>query len=488
MTGSPRHVVVVGRDADLWLTATALRSALGPAGVAVTAIELPSRLTAGSVYATLPAIESLHARLGVDEATLLRKTAGSFSLGTNIVPPGGTPFFLAHGAYGAPIDGGDFFAFWLKARRFGLTAKFEDFSPTAMAARHGRILLPDEDTESFGRTDYAYHLPAIAYASLLKSHANRLGVAMHQAVEVTVERDAETGLIREVCTDGGPGVAGDLFIDASGPEAILVGDALGVRREDWRAFFPFDRRLTGRGKQFASVPDYAELRLSPTSWTALYAGQAATPVVRAYRGSAEDDEAAVAAAATASGTALTDVTITPIEPAIRDGAWGGNCVAIGASACAFDPLFDLDLHGIQLGIVHLLSLFPTTTTAVAERAEYNRITRSSFERLRDFQAAFYLLSGVSASAPDSLLHKVEIFRARGTVAPMEDETFTSDQWRALFVGLGLIPDSWPPAIDTTPPDRMKDGFRKILGFVGSKVREQPTHDSYLADIGAVRTP
>lgn len=487
MSGPPRHVVVVGRDADLWLTATALRSALGSAGVAVTAIELPTRLTPASVYATLPAIESLHARLGVDEATLLRATGGSFSLGYNIVPSAGAPFFLAHGAYGAPIDGSDFFGFWLKARRFGLTAQFEDFSPTAMAARHGRILLPDEDTESFGRTDYAYHLPAIAYASMLKSHASRLGVAMHQAAEVSVERDSETGIIHAVSPDGGPAVTGDLFIDASGPDALLIGEAFGVGSEDWRAFFPFDRCLTGRGKRFASVPGYAELRLSSAGWTALFAGQSATPVVRAYRGSAEDDEAAVAATAAAAGTALTDVTVTPVEPAIRDKAWSGNCVAIGASACAFDSLFDLDLHGVQLGIVHLLSLFPTTTTAEAERAEYNRITRSSFERLRDFQVALYLLSGASAAAPDSLLHKVEIFRARGTVAPMEDETFTPDQWRAWFVGLGLMPDSWPPAIDTTPPDRMKEGFRRILGFVGSKVLEQPTHDSYLADIGAGRT-
>ena len=486
MSSPPRHVVVVGRDADLWLTATALRSALGPAGVAVTAIELPTRLTPASVYATLPAIESLHARLGVDEAALLRATGGSFSLGYNIVPPAGAPFFLAHGAYGAPIDGSGFFGFWLKARHFGLTAQLEDFSPTAMAARHGRILLPDEDTELFGRTDYAYHLPAIAYASMLKSHASGLGVAMHQAIEVAAEQDAETGLIRAVSPDAGPGIAGDLFIDASGPDAILIGDALDVGSEDWRAFFPFDRRLTGRGKRFASVPGYAELRLSPAGWTALFAGQAATPLVRAYRGSVEDDEAAVAAAAAASGTVLSDVAITPVEPAIRDKAWSGNCIAIGASACVFDPLFDLDLHGVQLGIVHLLSLFPTTTAAEAERAEYNRITRSSFDRLRDFQAALYLLSGASAAAPESLLHKVETFRARGAIAPMEDETFTADQWRALFVGLGLTPDSWPPAIDTTPPDRMKDGFRRILGFVGSKVLEQPTHDSYLADIGAGR--
>ena len=36
------RVVVVGRDAALWLSANVIRAALGPAGVTVTAIALPS--------------------------------------------------------------------------------------------------------------------------------------------------------------------------------------------------------------------------------------------------------------------------------------------------------------------------------------------------------------------------------------------------------------------------------------------------------------
>jgi tryptophan halogenase len=487
MSVAPRDVVIVGRDAALWLTAASLREALGPAGVRVTAIELPTRLGPASVYATLPAIESLHSKLGLDEAALLRTTRGSFSLGYNVVRADHSPFFLAHGTYGAPIDGSDFFAFWLKATRFGLTAKLEDFSPTAMAARHGRILLPDEDTEQFGRTDYAYHLPAIPYAALLKSRALRLGVVIHQAVEVGVERDRDGPIIRSVSPDGGPPISGDLFIDASGPEAILLGGALGVGTEDWREFFPFDRRAAGNGKPFPSVPSYAELRLAPNSSTALYSTQAATYVTHAYRASDEGDEAAIANAATASGLALTDVAITSVAPAIRDEAWTGNCVAIGSSAGTFDPLLDLDLHAVQLGIVHLLSLFPTTPAAEAERAEYNRVIRSLFERLRDFQAALYLLACASPVGPPSLNQKIDTFRARGTIAPMENETFTPDQWSALFVGLGLMPETWPPAIETVPPERMKEGFRRILGFVSTKVLEQPTHDRYLADIGADAT-
>jgi tryptophan halogenase len=147
-------------------------------------------------------------------------------------------------------------------------------------------------------------------------------------------------------------------------------------------------------------------------------------------------------------------------------------------------LFGLDLHAAQLGIVHLLSLFPTTAAAESERTEYNRISRSHFERLRDFQAVPYVLTGASDATPEALLQKLDSFRARGTIAPMEDETFTPDQWRALFIGLGLEPESWPPAIDQTPPDLMKEGFRRILGFVSAKVLAQPTQDNYLAEIGA----
>lgn len=484
MTIAPRHIVIVGRDAPLWLTSTVLKQALGSIGIAVTAIELPSKLSPGSVYATMPAIETLHSRLGLDEAAVLRVTSGSFALGWNIVRNGAPSFMLAHGTYGAPIDGQDFFPYWAKARQLGLKASFEDFSPTAMAARHGRILVPDDATETFGRTDYAYHLPAILYAALLKSRAQQLGVTIHQTVGVKVERDGESGAINSVRPDSSAPVAGDLFIDASGSDAVLITGALAIGSDDWRDYFPVKRVLTASGRAFASVPAYAELRLAADGWTALHASQAQSHIVHASNDDQQDDEALIKQASARSGTRLDNMLIRPNAPAARAQSWAANCIAIGGSACVLDPLFDLDLHQVQLGIVHLLSLFPNSLSGEAERREYNRLMRSHFERLRDFQAAVGWLTKASASAPSSLVHKVETFNARGTIAPMEDETFSPDQWRALFVGLGQSSLSWPPAIDTTDPERIKDGFRRILGFVHDKVVEQPTHDRYLAIIGA----
>lgn len=483
MNARPRKVVIVGRDAALWLTATAIRQALAPAGVVVTAIELPTRLATSSVYSTLPPIEALHAKLGLDEAALLRATRGSFSLGWNIRPQDAEPFFVAHGAYGTAIEGTDFFPCWLKARHFGINAKLEDFSPTAMAARHGRVLVPDEATERFGRTDYGYHLPALAYAAALKSLAIRLGVVVHEVKGATAERDGETGAICAVIPDHGEPTAGDLFVDASGAEAALVGSGAGAT-EDWRSFFPFDQCLIAQGRPFSPLPAYSELQLSPTGSTALHATQDATYVVHAWRGAADGG---LTSGATASALALENATAVPIAPGLRRAPWSGNCIAIGTSACSLDPIFDLDLHVVQLGLVHLISLYPTTLCADAERVEYNRITRSHYERLRDFQAALYLLTGFSSEAPPTLQDKLDAFRARGIVSAMEDETFTSDQWRALFIGLGVVPESWPPAIDKIAPDRMKEGFRRILGFVRDKVLEQPAHEAFLATVGGSET-
>ncbi|CUS46488.1 MAG: tryptophan 7-halogenase [Pseudomonadota bacterium] len=495
MSSQPNRIVIVGRDAALWLSATIFRHALAPAGISVTAIELPTDLGPAATYASLPPLEALHNKLGLEESALLRATGGSFSLGHNVVGPvpGMPPFLLAHGSYGAPIDGAGFFPYWLKARRFGLQAAFEDFCLTAMAARQGRMLVPDEETELFGRTDYGYHLPALPYVATLKARAAKLGITTHHSSTIGVEHQVETGSISAILLDDGMRVEGDIFVDASGPEGILADQMPDISRDDWRPAFVANRRLTARAARFASVPAYAEIRVGASGWTALHATQAATFVSYAFALEEQDDESALAAAGKLAGLTLSDPVVTSVEQGIRHQAWSANCVAIGGAACSFDPLLDVELHAIQLGIVHLLALFPAGAIFSAERSEYNRITRSAFDRVRDFQSAFYAANRFGptgfwaaargATTPATVGHKLAIFRARGDIAPMEDESFAPDLWQALFTGLGEIPESWPPAIDRTPPERMKDDFRRMLGFIRRKVLEQPTHDGYLASLG-----
>jgi tryptophan halogenase len=495
-TGQPlSRVVVMGRDVDLWLCVNAIGRALGPAGVHVIAIELPTRLRSSDISATLPPLEAFHSKLGIKEPSLIRATAGSFSFGQNFVASfelgRSANFFHAWGAYGAPIDGSAFFPCWLKATHYGLKISFQDFCLTAVAAKNGRMLLPDEATSAFGRTDYGYHVQTIAYAGYLKSIAANLGVKIYQARKGLVERD-ETGSIATLIIDGSLRIEGQLFVDATGPDAILIGRSLDVPSEDWRQYFSVDRVLSARAPAFTKTPPFAEIRITDVGWTALHPNQATTGVLHAYSSECLSDEAALEAASAAAAAKLADVAFHSVNPSVRSRVWEGNCVAVGGSACVLDPIHDVDLHAVQLGIVHLLSLFPVTGQFAVERAEYNRIMRSHYERIRDFQCAFYTVAPFDGefwrrargqSVPQALSHKIATFRARGQVAPMEDETFLPDSWQAMFIGLGVAPESWPPAIDRISPNLFKEEFHRTLEFIKGKVLEQPTHDGYLDGIG-----
>ena len=490
MSGIDR-VVVAGRDAPLWLAASTIRQALAPAGVTVCAVELPGRLGLGDCYATQPAVEAIHARLGIDEATLLRLTRGAFSLGQNVVDAAGgwPPFMIPFGSFGTGIDGQDFFPHWLKARSLGLNVALEHFSLAAAAARQGRILFPDDSTETYGRSDFGYHLPAIPYARCLKALAVHLGVEVYEAHALSAERDGDH--ICALLLDQGRRVEGQFFVDVGGG---LVADR---SREIWREVFPVDRILTAAAPRFTPVPAYAEIRVGEGGWTRLHPTAGRTHILHAWSSVERCEDEALDEATALCGLPLEAMRVRSVDPGCLTELWVDNCVAIGEAACITDPIHDVGLHIVQLGLVHLLACFPASTRFAAQRAEYNRIMGSALARVRDFQSAFYVTSphaspfwtsAREARRSDELEQIIATFRARGEIAPFEDERFAPDRWRALLVGQGALPESWRPPIDRTAPEVAKAQFRAMLGFVRDQVLRQPTHDALLERIAHVGSP
>jgi tryptophan halogenase len=485
---SVREVVVVGRDAPLWLSACVMQYALGPAGVTVTAVELPPNAQPADVCISLPALEPLHTRLRIDEGRLIAATRGAFSLGRRFVDTTGKapPFFHGHGSNGSRIDEKEFLPHWLLARRQGLNAAFEEFSLTAAAARAGRMLLPDAAIDRFGFTDYAYHLPAIPYAAWLRQLALRRGVRNHWSSTLAVRLD-EGGAIAGLLLDGERSVSGDFFLDVTGSEALLA-NALGVGRESWRESFVADRVMCAHSAPVSPVPVYSEIRAHARGWMAMAASQVCIHVTQAYRSDLPPEPQDIAAAA---GIPLQGIVVRERHPGRRLRAWEKNCVAVGEAACVFDALHFVDLHAVQAGLVHLLPLFPVQADFSVERDEYNKNVRSAFERMRDFQSAHYRLNRYGGSfwtqargaepGPE-LAHKLDAFRARGETVDYEDEAFTIDDWQALLIGHGVIPESYDPAVDRTSPELLKNEMGRIAGFIRQKVGEQRTHAEHLRDL------
>lgn len=497
MSGAVKELVVVGRDAPLWLSACVMQCALGPAGVNVTVVELPPRTQPADLCISLPALEALHGRLRIDEARLVAATRAAFTLGRRFIDATGQApaFFHAHGSNGTRIDKKEFLPQWLKARRDGPVPPFEAFSLTAAAARQGRMLLPDVAVESFGFTDYGYHLPAIPYGAWLRQLASRRGVRSLTARDIEARVD-ETRGIDELRLDGDRRVTGDFFLDVSGGEATLAS-ALGVGRESWRAAFTVDRVLYGCSELRSALPIHSEVRAEVSGWTALAASQLCVHVQQAY--SSELVPEAIARD-NAARMALEQVVIRERDPGRRLRAWEKNCVAIGEAACVFDPVHFLDLHSVQVGLVHLLHLFPVQADYGVERDEYNQNVRSSFERMRDFQSAHYLLNHYGLSRADGnfwsraravpasaeLQHKIDAFRARGECVHYEDEAFTIDDWQALLLGHGVFPESHDPAVERTPAELRAGELARIEDFIRRKVEGQRSHEAYLHSVCAPR--
>ena len=264
--GRVERVVVVGRDAALWLTALGLHRALGRAGVAVQAVELPSLLAPVDVYTAVPSLAGLHKLLGLDEAAVLDACAGMPVLGQRFAGWSGRDgaFVHAYDTQRMTIENLDFLQFWVKARGAGLRVPFEDFSPAAAAAKQGRVGAPDRPTGDLAALARGYHLDARAYAGLVKRRALRSGVVHRQGELASVEREGDR--IAAVTLEDGTRVAGDLFVDASGAEAALIGGMPGAELEPWGDWLGCDRLLATSAPALKPLPAFAQITAFSAGW------------------------------------------------------------------------------------------------------------------------------------------------------------------------------------------------------------------------------
>ncbi|RZJ38437.1 MAG: tryptophan halogenase, partial [Brevundimonas sp.] len=101
-----QRVLIVGRDAALWLTALSLRRALGGLGITVEVVELPSVLRPADAYVSTPSLVSLHHMMGLDEGRVLGATSGSEAYAQRFAgwSKGDHAFMHAYDTVGAGIE------------------------------------------------------------------------------------------------------------------------------------------------------------------------------------------------------------------------------------------------------------------------------------------------------------------------------------------------------------------------------------------------
>lgn len=484
------RVVVVGRDAPLWIAAVSLKTALGRAGVEVQVVQLPSLLSPVDVYAALPSLQALHRLIGIDEPLLLEAAQGLPMVGQRFSNWSGSAPPFIHAFDTPPQAGSDleFVHYWTKARGEGLKVALEDFSLGAVAARSGRVPAPPDDP-SQPSAGYGYHLDAISYTSLLRQ------LAAHRRIAITSGSISDIELagasIAAVHLASGERIEADVFVDASGPEAVLLSRLPGSDLESWADLLPCDRVLTATAQRLDPLPAFSQISAFRAGWTGLFPLADRTGVVAVYDSrTMSDDDLVQSLPILARVPIAGDALVTNLRPGVRRNSWIGNCVAVGEAAIALEPLDAVQLHLAHLTVTNLIALFPVETGNFAEAQAYNRLVRAHAENLRDFQFAHYRLNrrfdeplwdvARDVPVPATLAPKLAMFRRRALALLHDYETFEGANWTAILVGHGLIPEDYDPRVDLLSEAEHIARVQDRLRIIGATVPSYATVSEHMA--------
>lgn len=490
-----RDIVILGGGTAGWMAAAALAHHLQGQGPRITVVESSRLGTVGVGEATLPGIRHFNNSLGLDEVEFIRATRATFKLGIAFpdwAEPGVT-FFHPFCGYGLNFDEVDFQHWLVHLRNHGHDpGPLDRYALGTQLALAGRFAQPNP-APPIPAVDfnYAFHFDAARYAAFLRDHALAAGVRHLDDEVVAVRQDPDSGEIRSLGIREHGTVAGDFFIDCSGFRSLLLGETLGVGYEDWRHWLPCDRAVTAQGPAFAEPPSYTEARARDGGWTWKIPLRHRTGHGYVYCSDFVSEEAAAETLRSAIGAEpLTPLRSLRFVAGRRRVFWEKNCVALGLASGFLEPLESTSIALIQNGIGHLLTFFSAQGTAEVERREANRRFALEMERIRDFIILHYW-AGRRADTPfwrhcrgitppDSLLHKVEVFRRAGQLVQYEQESFEPPSWLSLLLGFGL----WPQRSDLRTSRRAPAALAAEVGALAERLaaaaRQAPTHGAFLA--------
>ena len=486
------NIVIVGGGTAGWMAAAALARFAGAASH-IRLIESEEIGTVGVGEATIPQIKLFNAGLGIDEAEFVRATQGTFKLGIEFAGWGApdSRYIHAFGSIGRGLGVVPFHHYWLRHRAEGGSASLWDFSSAAQAAARNRFAPPaDRPGQLPSGYDYAYHFDAGLYAAYLRRRAEADGVRRSEGRITDVTLRGDDGFIESVTLASGEIVTSDLFIDCSGFRGLLIEQALQAGYDDWSRWLPCDRALALPSTRTDPLLPFTRATARDAGWQWRIGLQHRTGNGHVYCSAfMSDDDAAAALLANLDGAPLGDPRPLRFATGKRRAVWVKNCVALGLAAGFMEPLESTSIHLVQAGIARLLHLFPSAGFDAADIAEFNRQTDFEWQSIRDFLILHYHANARHGAfwaacrdmaIPDSLAHKLALFRANARIVREHEELFTEPGWLQVLIGQGVMPAGYHPLAAQIADKELAEFMHIARLHVDQVVGRMPDHGQFIA--------
>jgi tryptophan halogenase len=506
-----RSVVIVGGGTAGWMTAASLVHRLQRLGVSITLVESSAIGTIGVGEATVPAIRRYFQSLGLNAFEVMKATNGTIKLAIEFDGwrHEGHSFMHPFGRYGLEAGPVAFHHLWNRLRRenSGTAGTLDEYAMGVQLARAGRMTLPPENARvDFEHFDWAVHFDASRFAAFLRSFAEARGVRRIDARVAEVLRDGETERIRSVRLDSGETLEGAIFVDCSGFHRLLIERTLHSGFVDWRHWLMCDRAvaLPCTAADPETIAPYTRSRALDAGWTWRIPLQNRVGNGYVYSSDHISDEQALAALRNElEGAALAEPNVVKFRAGHVRRFWIGNCVAIGLASGFLEPLESTSISLIQMGIDKLLHFWPDEGMAPEVlahlSAEYNRLSVTEFERIRDFIILHYSANGRQSGPgkgelwrycremplPETLTRKIALYRARGLIQQYDSESFFDPSWLCMYGNLGIDAQSWDPLTNLLPLGDLAEVTRRVRADIDRMARGATPHREFLKVAGAL---
>jgi 2-polyprenyl-6-methoxyphenol hydroxylase-like FAD-dependent oxidoreductase len=488
MQSNIKNIVIVGGGTAGWITAGLIAAKHKSScvtrydnkPVSITVIESPNVPTIGVGEGTWPSMRQTLKTIGIDEADLFKYCDASFkqaSKFTNWVnsplkskPNISTSKTLTERSYyhpfSLPIRTSEFDLGELIGPMLGSPSAGDSPMIFAQQVCYQSVLCeqnlaPKQITlKAYDYiANYGYHLDATKFSALLKKHCiDNLNVKHVMSHIVSVNNDV-TGDIEYVSTDTQGDVHGDLFIDCSGAQSLLLGKHFNIPFCSKKSVLFNDTALA------IQVPyDSAESPIaSCTHSTAQSSGwiwdiglQSRRGVGHVYSSQHSSDENAerdlrqYVAQITAKDIDDLSIRKLSFNPGYHEKFWHRNCVAVGMSAGFIEPLEASALAMIEQAATMISEQLPTTKLTMGIIAKrFNDKFLNHWQQIIEFLKLHYVLSQRDdseywldnkdlSSVPDDLQDKLALWKYQAPSAydiPHATPLFPAASYQFILYGM-----------------------------------------------------
>lgn len=489
-----KKICIVGGGSAGWIAAALLSEHFKGKVAEIELVESDDIGIVGVGESTIPPFLQMLTRLGINEQDFLKEVQGSFKLGILFKDwkLKGEEYIHPFGYFGVPVELGDLYQVWLRARAEGYTRGLQEFAAASVMLNEDRFTLPFKAPRTpIASASYAVHIDARKMARFLRRFSEARGVTRTEGIVENVTQHPN-GFVESVILKDGRRIEADFFIDCTGFRALLINKTLGVGYHDWSQWLLSNRAVALQVTNPTPPGPYTLAHAQDAGWCWRIPLQQRSGVGYVFCDRyCSDDEALATLLKQADGEPVVDPWIIPFKTGMREKLWDKNVLSLGLAGGFIEPLESTALHLIYRGMDFFLRFMPDADCDPVLITEYNQRMTQDYEEIRDFVIMHYAMTQRDDNAywreirnmemPESLSSKIDLFKVNGTIREGVDLMFRSVSWQSVLEGMGVKPRAYHPLTDRIDYTDMPRYLDQGAAAIRHAVQGLPTHGDFLRD-------